>query len=54
MINASIFALGAVFGGSVSFVVLSIAWQIKYIDSTLDEIEKTIYKKRKGDSHDTH
>lgn len=46
MINAIIFTLGAVIGGSVPFVVLSLAWAVKY----RDDVEKEM--KRKDDIHD--
>lgn len=46
MINAIIFALGVLFGGSVSFVVLSIAWSVKYSEDMDKEM------KRKDDIHD--
>lgn len=46
MINAIIFTLGAVIGGSVSFVVLSVAWAAKQSGLLDDD--------RKDDSHDTN
>ena len=47
MINAIIFALGALFGGSVSFAALSVALAAKNSGLLDDDAQ------RKDDSHDT-